>query len=219
VLVGVVRDTLGAPRQGARVTVDGVDGAEATTDADGRFRLTGLPAGSRPVVVRALGYAPQVVNASLRPGRDAEVAVTLARAVRLSLVEVSARRTANAFLFANIARRRRIGLGAFVDSTLIQQSAQLRTAFHRVPFTTVRQLQPGVWGLVTPQGCPMTVAIDGRLTSWDEVVDLPPEYVLMIEVYRRAAQVPIEFQGLLEQAKFHFAGGCGMAVVWTRSGR
>jgi hypothetical protein len=41
VLVGVVRDTLGAPRQGAVVSVDGVGGIEAVTDADGRFRLSG----------------------------------------------------------------------------------------------------------------------------------------------------------------------------------
>jgi hypothetical protein len=223
VLVGVVRDTLGAPRPGARVTVDGVDDVEGVTDADGRFRLANLPAGTRPVLVRAVGYAPQVVNATLRPGRDAEVAVALVRAVRLASVEVTAaRRAANARLFDNIARRRRIGLGSVVDSTVIRQSAQLRTAFARVPFTQLVTGRLGTWQLMTqtPSGpCTLLVAVDGRLTGWDEVTDLPPEYVLAIEVYRRDRQVPIEFLPMLSQASATGAGGCGLAAVWTRAGR
>ena len=220
VLVGVVRDSVRAPRQGARVTVDGVDGVEALTDADGRFRLAGLPAGSRPVLVRAVGYAPQVVNASLRPGQEVEVAVTLVRAVRLSPVKVTAdRRRANAALVERIARHRRIGIGSFIDSTLIHQSVQLRTAFARVPFARVVPGPVGTWRMLNADGCPLNVALDGRLTDWDELTDLPPEYVLMIEVYRRERQVPAEFQTLLSQASVSGRGGCGMVAVWTRSGR
>jgi hypothetical protein len=73
--------------------------------------------------------------------------------------------------------------------------------------------------MLNADGCPLNVALDGRLTSWDELTDLPPEYVLMIEVYRRERQVPAEFQTLLAQASVSGRGGCGMVAVWTRAGR
>ncbi len=220
-LVGVVRDTLGAPRRGARVTVDGVEGREAVTDADGRFRLAGLPAGTRPVVVRALGFAPQVVNVALRPRRDAEVAVALARVVRLARVTARAARSpATSRLFDDIARRRRVGFASVIDSTTIQRWPQLRTAIQQLPFVRLGSVGAGVWGLVAPNtGCVMPVAVDRRLADWEEVVDLPPDYVLAVEVYRRPQQVPAELQGLLAQAAGMGRPACGLALVWTRSAR
>lgn len=213
VLTGVVRDTLGAPRQGARVTVDGVDGAEAVSGPDGRFRLTALPAGTRPVVVRAVGFAPQVTNATLRPGREAEIAVALGRVVRLAGITARARRGPNAYLLDQLARRRATDPNAFVDSTVIWRSIQLRTAFTRVPFTRV-QGSPAQWGMTDTKGCPLVVALDDRRTTWDEINELPPEYVLMIEVYRRQSLIPSRFWTHMSRG-----GGCGLALVWTRNGR
>jgi hypothetical protein len=221
VLVGVVRDTLGAPRQGARVTIDGVEGVEAVTDVAGRFRVGGLPAGTRPVVVRAVGYAPKVVNATLRPGREAELAVVLTQVVRLAGITVrETRRAANHQLLQGIAQRGRF-LAMVVDSSAIQASLQLRTAFARVPFTQVGRMGFGVWGLTRADGCPLLAAVDGRLTRWDEVIDLSPDYVLALEVYHRVARVPTEFQGLIAQARaMEMPGaGCGLALVWTRNAR
>ena len=220
VATGLVRDSSGAPRAGARVTVDGAPGAEATTGADGRFRLAGVPAGTQTLVVRAVGYAPQAVSVGLRTAAPEPVEVTLRRVVRLAEVGVrAARRSPNAWLLDGIGRRRRLGLASVVDSTLISRSVQLRTAFAQVPFTSVRTLQAGTWGLSTMRGCPLLVAVDGRLTQWDEVVDLPPWYVLAIEVYRRMGLVPIELQGIVRQAAGAGQRGCGLAVVWTRAGR
>jgi len=217
---GLVRDSLGVPRAGARVTVDRVPGVEATTGADGRFRLAGIPAGTQTLVVRALGYAPQAVSVGLRTEAPTPVEVTLRRVVRLTQVDVTARRRGpSSWLIDGIGRRKRLGLASVVDSTLILQSVQLRTAFARVPFTSVRTIPGGMWGLTTTGGCPLPVALDGRLTQWDEVVDLPPWYVLAIEVYRRSSLVPIEFSGLMAQASVMGQRTCGLAVVWTRSGR
>jgi hypothetical protein len=141
--------------------------------------------------------------------------------VRLTPVSVrAARRGPNAFVLDQIAWRRRLGLASVIDSTDIMQSVQLRTAFMRVPFTRVQPGRQGTWQLAVtgPTGgpCPLLVAVDGRLTQWDEVTDLPPWYVLAVEVYRRTTLVPAEFQGLIAQA-----GGlpCGLAVVWTRNAR
>lgn len=220
VVTGVVRDSLGAPRAGARVAVDGVSGLEAVTGADGAFRLATVPAGTQTFVVRAVGYAPQTVSVGLRTGAPEPVEITLRRVVRLAAVTVSeARRAANARLVAQIAHRQRTGLGSVVDSAVIGRAPQLRTAFTRVPFTTVRANRDGTWGLAAADGCPLYVALDGQLARWEAVVDLSPDVVLAIEVYRRLAQVPAELQGLISQATATQGRGCGLALVWTRAGR
>jgi thioesterase domain-containing protein len=173
------------------------------------------------VVVRALGYAPHVANVALRPGRDAEVAVALTRVVRLARVTARGRRSAaTTRLLDDVARRGRIAIASVIDSTNIQRWTQLRTAFQQVPFVTVRSLGAGAWGLVAPNtGCVMPVAVDHRLTEWEEVTDLPPDYVLAIEVYRRPRQVPAELQWLVTQAAASGRPACGLALVWTRSAR
>jgi hypothetical protein len=222
VATGLVRDSLGVPRAGARVTVEGVAGLEATTEGDGRFRLAGVPAGTQTLVVRALGYAPQPVTVGLRVRDPEPVEVTLRRVVRLAPVSVRAAGTrGNAALMAGIARRRRVGMGSLLDSSVIARSARLETAFQQVPFTVLRPAEPGTWRLQRPDGCPLLAAVDGRLTDWVEVADLPPDYVLAIETYRRVSQVPGEFLPLLSMAAARRMPGanCGIVLVWTRSGR
>jgi hypothetical protein len=66
----VVRDMFGAVVQGATVNA-GNDGRRATTDAQGRFRVEGLPSrDSLEIVVRRLGYLPLVFRAALVPGEN-----------------------------------------------------------------------------------------------------------------------------------------------------
>lgn len=93
---------------------------------------------------------------------------------------------------------------------------------HGVPFTAFRRGEPGVWQLVRPgDNCLFLVAVDGHLTDWVEVADLPPMYVLAIETYRRVSQVPIEFMYLLSAASARRMPGanCGVVLVSTRNGR
>jgi hypothetical protein len=219
---GVVRDSLGAPRGGARVTLDGAPGVEAVTGPDGRFRLANVPAGTQTFVVRALGYAPQAVTVGLRARDPEPVEITLRRVVRLALVEVNASlRRPNAWLRDNLARRRRLlGPGAFVDSTVLRRAFDLRGALTQVPFASVRRTGYGTWALTNMRGCQLGVALDGRMAEWDEVVDLPPARVLAVEVYRES-QVPGEFYGLLRQVspRGGSGAGCGIALVWTRAGQ
>ncbi len=58
-LVGSVRDDRGAPVPGAQILIRG-DQARAVTDADGVFRITGVPAGLTWVAARAPGVIPAV---------------------------------------------------------------------------------------------------------------------------------------------------------------
>jgi Fe(3+) dicitrate transport protein len=87
-LRGEVTGPGGAPLAGALVTVSGAGGGSlaAVTDAFGRFRLEGLPAGADlEVRVRALGHAPARLAAT--PGRELRVRLQ-ERPLALSPVEV-----------------------------------------------------------------------------------------------------------------------------------
>lgn len=59
---GVVRDARGAPVAGAQVGVDGRASAPATSDAQGRFVLVGVPQGKVPVRVARDGGKAQVLQ-------------------------------------------------------------------------------------------------------------------------------------------------------------
>jgi len=61
------------PVAGASVVVRDAAGQErpATTAADGRWRLEGLPAGAYHVTIRATGMAPREADESVKPGEEA----------------------------------------------------------------------------------------------------------------------------------------------------
>ena len=88
VVSGVVVDTAGGqPLAGARIQVDGTD-RRAVSDAEGRFRLQGVPEGQLSLRVNMLGYRPS--TRSVRAGAtDVRIALTRA-AVGLEGVVVTA---------------------------------------------------------------------------------------------------------------------------------
>mgnify|MGYP001096807400 CR=1 FL=1 len=69
----------GAPVPYAALEVRGA-GLRALADGDGRFRITGVPAGQRVLLVAAPGYATAEVAVRVEPGRAAFVRAELARA-------------------------------------------------------------------------------------------------------------------------------------------
>jgi hypothetical protein len=74
---GEVSDTTTLePIAGAIVSVKGT-GREAQTDADGRFRITGLPQGDYVVEALKLGYSAATTTASPRPDTPARVRLAL----------------------------------------------------------------------------------------------------------------------------------------------
>jgi hypothetical protein len=64
------------PISDARVVVEGTRAGTAT-DADGRFRIAGIPAGRLTLVVGRIGYSPERVAVDVRPGAETEVAIVL----------------------------------------------------------------------------------------------------------------------------------------------
>lgn len=216
---GVVRDSAGAPAAGVQVTVQDVPGAAARTESDGTFRVPGVPAGTRTLLVRAPGYSPQTVSVGLRTEAPAPVEVRLRRIVQLATAVVRGRGPAGPGSPSAIDRRLQLGFGSKLDSTVFLRAPSMHSALRQVPYVTLRTRGGGV-ALENDDGCEMAVAVDERVTDWEEVAGLPPNVVQTVEVYRRSASIPARFQGLLVQASRREGKHlCGLAVVWTRRAR
>jgi protocatechuate 3,4-dioxygenase beta subunit len=81
VIVGRVVDATGAPVAGARVMLTSgaqpVSDLASLTDAQGRFRRSGLTPGSYEVAVHKTGHAPAQVSVAVGDGQEADVEVRL----------------------------------------------------------------------------------------------------------------------------------------------
>jgi len=87
-LTGTVSDSAGDGLANASVTVDGT-GLRATTRAGGQYELRGLPAGTRTVRVRLIGYQAATAEVSLEPGATARQDFSLSRStVQLAPIDV-----------------------------------------------------------------------------------------------------------------------------------
>jgi carboxypeptidase family protein len=88
-IYGVVLDSAGAPVDDAEVQLVGADHT-AMSRSNGQFLLTAVPTGEYALRVRKLGFAPLVLQLSIRPDEQHRVAVRLSRlAVMLDAVVVN----------------------------------------------------------------------------------------------------------------------------------
>lgn len=127
----VVAAAGGEPLAGAMVQVDG--SRRAVTDAAGRFRIAGLPAGAYTLTARRVGYADGTASADVRPGATAEVRIALAtRSLLLEEVVVTS------------ATREVRRLAETPATVGVISSAELRAARPAHPAEVMGQV-PGVW--------------------------------------------------------------------------
>ena len=75
---GKVTDSTGAAIVGAILMVEGT-GVRGASGANGRYSLGGVPAGSRVVRARALGFAAQSIPVTVTAGRPTTLDITLVR--------------------------------------------------------------------------------------------------------------------------------------------
>jgi hypothetical protein len=212
VLTGVVRDTAGVPRAGARISLEDVPGREAVTDTAGVFTLGGLPAGTRTAVVRALGFAPLTVLVVLRPGVPARVEVRLAPVATLAAVEVRAQ-ARHQVLMAAVARRQRMAMGRHIDVQAFQRHGSLFVALQSTPCLRLARPQSGC--VTWDSRCWVRggeVYVDGRRSDWCSVESIPPAEIEGVEVFAREEEVPPEYI-----VRFGFQRRGLLALVWTRS--
>ncbi|HKT08288.1 MAG TPA: carboxypeptidase regulatory-like domain-containing protein [Gemmatimonadaceae bacterium] len=215
VLTGHVTSTEGKPLEGAMVLLLGTQ-LSARSNADGAFRLTGLPAGTQSVEVREIGYSPKRFAVDLTPHRPSTLTAMLdERTQVLKTMEITAKRGSE---IAGFDQRKRSGLGYYMDRDQIEKSASISTTdlFRQVPGLTVAWDGQGYQVQVNRTSnagmCPVAYYIDGSpfLSLGDDIDQIVrPEDIAAIEVYKSSAETPMQFQG-------SDGGPCGTIVIWTK---
>jgi hypothetical protein len=222
VLSGTVRDSSGRSIFGATVALDGLK-EFARTDSSGAFTLRGLPAGSRMLDIRRLGYAATRIPVVVRPNGE-PLTVLLSPAQTLATRRVTGTRALSAKL-RGFEERRRQGFGTFFDANQLDffKNTTTTAVVRRVPSITVMRIPadqrvtdadiaPGSEVITMPsasQGlCYANIIIDGRPASQAEFWAYRPEDFVGLEVYVRASTIPASFGNL--------RNGCGAVVAWTK---
>jgi TonB family protein len=218
IIIGVVRDSLGAALSGARVSVEGST-ARAVTDASGAFRLTRVQAGTAQVQIRRLGYRPESREVRVQPGTETRFDVQLTSLpIRLPTVEVRRRVEPYDSRLAGFNARRERQVGHFVTREQLDRmsSARFVDALRQMPGVQVRPIRGG-GTTVALRGsrCPPLVFIDGFPANAGvmdlDMLDLAS--VEGIEIYSGVATVPSEFMGA------RGTHACGVIAVWSRPAR
>lgn len=204
----------GRPLVGAIVSIGGM--AATRTNEEGEWWLPPVPAGTRTVEYRAVGYYPgrEVVHVDPSTGRQ-DVTLATMQSV-LDTVKVVARydryRTMTEF-----SERRRSGAGRYLTAEEIRLRVPLFTSdlFRAFPGLFVGS---GIFGepVISMRGifadrCTPAIYINGFEMLGFDAIDLDamvkPDDILGVEVYSEAS-VPGQFKGGMR--------GCGSLVFWTR---
>jgi hypothetical protein len=212
-LTGRVLNAAGAPIVGARVQLDGTPRA-AVTRANGDFVLDSLPPGTQTVTARHLGFAPVEQAVDLATAEPRSVTLRMSDYVPvLETVRVTAARD-RALDDVGFARRKRNGLGTFLEGKDInQQSQYFSDVLRTVPGLRVQPAGMGRQAVTSTRGvngCVMFV-IDG--TPWQSMepgdIDdfVRPHELGAVEVYS-PSNAPAEFVGAR-------GGSCTVIVGWT----
>ena len=225
VLTGVVMTEDASPLRLARVTISGTALA-AVTEADGTFRLAGVPAGVQTIEVKLLGYAPFSVPVDVLGGESMHLKLPLAaNAVTLNPVEVRADSVRMTPLMKGFQARRARGDGTFFnrDEIIAMQPRQVTDVLRRVAGLridsfgngSVVQMGRNSAGMAN-RFCPVVFFING---SPFPVADhssintfVAAEEVEAVEVYNGASRIPQQFSSGMYNTR------CGVVALWTRSG-
>jgi hypothetical protein len=221
VATGVVTDaSTKLPLAGVEVLIDGHN-RPAITDAEGRYLIQRVPDGNRIVLFRLVGYRPVREMVSFKSGDTTVVdAVMIGLAVELDSILVRGspgRARGVGFGLEAFEERRMKGFGIFLDSTLLRRNEHrdLADVVRGNPGISISPRQRGGGYFIAagrgPSRCIVQIYLDGMRmpvptkTNFVSVSDL-----LAVEVYRSAAEVPLEYGGP--------RAGCGVVLLWTRRG-
>jgi hypothetical protein len=215
-VVGHVRGPNGHPLERAQVLL--LDsGASEVSDAAGAFTLDSLPAGTRALEVRALGFVPAHVVLDLKGGSVLTEDITLTtRVAVLDAVTVYGKAPKRGEAGAFVDRSHGM-FGKFFTGDQVAQSGvtSLPELFRMVPGLRVTQASGSMMTTVLSRGekfdtpCMPDVYLDGMYIdegamSLDNLVR--PSEIGGIEVYVDQNTVPVQFK----------RGSCGSIVIWTK---
>jgi hypothetical protein len=212
-LAGVVRDEQGKPLGGARLGVWGT-GLSATSLDDGTFTISRLPAGTRTVETRHIGYAPERVTVDLVNERTQSVTVTMTqRADVLSDVTVYGQDRMLANVLSGFDQRRALGFGHFMTRADIVRKQPLRFTdlLNGVPGFRVFSVGGNEVSIVSSRSrgnsCKASIYLNGTHLKDPSDIDglVDPNEVAGIELYSGISDTPPQFG----------RSQCGSIVIWT----
>lgn len=218
---GQVTDSTFEPVRLAEIAILGTQ-LRATADTLGLFRIGAVPVGVHPVVVRAIGWKPLFFMIRMEADQEQIVRIGLERAVHhLPDLVVKGGRHAKPPEYAfttrydDFFRRRVIRSGTFRTRADIWFQSAFNTVdlLRAIPGVQIRTVlgRPIVeFASCAASGGQVSVWIDGaRVNTRDHneaLSYLRPNDIEMLEIYRRAGQIPGEFMG----------DACAAVVIWTR---
>ena len=216
------------------LTEDGDSVTSTITDTDGDFRISSRDPGNFILVAAAFGYRETRAGIfELGDGGEMDIEFRVVpQPMPLEEMIVALDRPAlqHSLIRNGFVRRLQRGLGRFITPVEIERSYATATAelFRGIPGLVVNRPGGGVFShmgeqvqMRGPTGlCTPDIYLDGARVTYDiyglmSLENLVPlDVVDAVEVYRRAAEVPIEYGGT--QASDGRGGPCGVLVFWTK---
>src|SRR3954468_4388198 len=198
VIDGYISDGELTPIAGASVTLVGRS-AHVVTRENGRFRITGLSAGTYVVVANRLGYTPATVRIDLAAGDTARPSIALEHnAPMLDTMKVVAANRPSARM-AEFLERRKLGIGQSMNAAEIDRRnspwpKELLRTFLAIRYKNDTIAMNARAGII--RDCPFKFFVDGVAipTPKDINSELPSTRDLAgIEVFSSAASVPPQY--------------------------
>lgn len=220
VLDGRVLDrATGKSLPGARILLTG-DGRSIVADSSGRYSFAGLPSGLSQLVISVPGFPDLTILIEMPPGERLNRAIIMDSTGRgqgpqtLSAVSVTAPAPVVDYRLTAFERRRKTGRGQYLTEEDIVMSGAYSVA------EALRSMRGVTYECGGGRGCfvRMTRAPMRCFPEYvvdDQVVNdfgplTPIRDIIALEVYTGPTDVPGEYAGR--------NSGCGVIVIWTRSG-
>lgn len=222
-LVGRIVDAIDSGGvSGANIRVIGT-ALTARTDGRGRFRISGIPVGSRRLEVRAFRYLPDTESVMLTARDSTNVDIYMRRVPQLlSEMVVHGRAMRVPRGFEAVYMRGARGWGTFITAEQIDSIApkDIKSMFEGIKgvFVSQRgvyfnrcygnQLFGGEYAEVWVDGARATKFQSDRELMNELIEDIPPSEVQAIEVYTSSVDIPAEFT----------SGGspCALIAIWRK---
>lgn len=217
------------------MTEEGDSITSGVTNGQGQFEVTADEGGSFVLIASAFGFKETPAGV-FELGDDGEMDVEFRIAAAPMPIDgliVSLQRPVlqHQLVKNGFVRRYTRGLGAFLTPVAIEESAARSTAdlFRGIPGVLLQLPGGGLNAFSgealrltgTGQFCTPTIYMDGSRMNVEMTRDMPIEVIAplgmvdAIEIYRRPAEIPIEY-GMTASGDVP-GGPCGIVVIWTKT--
>jgi hypothetical protein len=216
-IIGVVRDSAGAPVPEADVSIAALR-LLTRTDDSGAFTLRRVQPGAPKIMVRRFGFRPRTLELTVRPGVVETVGVVLEPLPQeLAGVLVTEREMRRQFAIDGFYRRRARGTGGvFVTREEIEgrHASRLSDVMRGMPgLRFVRTRSGSGIRFMTSAGqrrdCVPDVWVDGMRARGMEVDDFSVGDIEGVELYHGPSSTPLQFSSGAVKT-------CGTIVIWSR---